>query len=86
MFLQSNAGEINLLPVLPDVWSEGEVRGLRARGGFGVSLRWQGGKLKEAAILSLTGKSAKIRLGDKAIDFRFKPGEYIRLDGSVRRF
>jgi alpha-L-fucosidase 2 len=86
MFLQSNAGEISLLPALPDAWSEGEVRGLRARGGFEVSLRWQGSKLKDAVILSITGKSAKIRSGDKAMDFRFKPGERIRLDSNLRRF
>jgi alpha-L-fucosidase 2 len=86
MLMQSNAGEISLLPALPDAWSEGEVRGLRARGGFEVSLRWQGGKLKDAVILSITGKSAKIRSGDKAMDFRFKPGERIRLDSSLRRF
>jgi alpha-L-fucosidase 2 len=86
MLLQSNAGEISLLPALPDAWSEGEVRGLRARGGFEVSLRWQGGKLKDAVILSITGKSAKIRSGDKAMDFRFKPGERIRLDSNLRRF
>ena len=85
MLLQSNDGEIHLLPALPDAWAEGEVRGLRARGGYEVSLRWKGGKLNEAAIRSLSGKSAKIRFANQAVDLNFKSGERVRLDGTLRR-
>lgn len=86
MLLQSHAGEINLLPALPDAWAEGSVSGLRARGGFEVSLRWQSGKLAEAAIRSISGAKATVRLGDKVISLKFGRGERIRLDGSLRRF
>ncbi len=86
MLLQSHAGEINLLPALPDAWVEGSVSGLRARGGFEVSLRWQSGKLKEAMIRSIAGTSATVRLGDQVADLKFRPGERIRLDSALRRF
>ncbi len=50
MLLQSQGGVIRLLPALPAEWSSGSVRGLRARGGFTVSMSWSDGSLTEASL------------------------------------
>jgi alpha-L-fucosidase 2 len=50
MLLQSQTTYIHLLPALPDVWQEGYVDGLKARGGFTIAMRWKKGKLAGATI------------------------------------
>ncbi len=59
--MQCCGGEINLLPALPDEWSSGHIKGLRAKGGFGVDIEWQDGKLKSAKITSDHGGECRLR-------------------------
>lgn len=59
--LQSQNGELLLLPALPTEWSEGSFSGLCARGGFVVSAEWSGGRLCSAKIFSRIGGALKIR-------------------------
>jgi alpha-L-fucosidase 2 len=54
--LQSQAGEIQLLPALPDAWSTGSFTGMRARGGFELSLAWDAGRLSGGSLESTHGQ------------------------------
>lgn len=61
MLLKSQNNDVFLLPALPDAWKRRAVKGLRARGGFEVSIKWDSNKINEAAILSRNEADCKIR-------------------------
>jgi alpha-L-fucosidase 2 len=61
MLLQSQLGEIHLLPALPDVWKDGEIKGLCARGAFVVDIQWKNNQLLSASIQSKQGGSCKLK-------------------------
>jgi alpha-L-fucosidase 2 len=83
MLLQSHAGEIALLPALPRAWPVGSVRGLRARGGFEVDIKWQEGKLTQATVRSKLGRSVQMRYAGKTIALETKAGAEYRFDSDL---
>jgi alpha-L-fucosidase 2 len=75
MLLQSQLGELDLLPALPSAWPNGSVKGLRARGGFTVDMTWRDGKLSEATIHSDRGAPCRVRYGTTTTDLMIKAGD-----------
>jgi len=64
MLVQSYDGNIFVLPALPDDFKEGSVKGLKARGGFEISIDWANGKLKKLVIKSLLGGNCRLRVAN----------------------
>ena len=77
--LQSHAGEISLLPALPASWKDGSVTGLKARGGYEVSIRWADGKMTSCEIKSILGKPFTVRYAGKTRDFNLAVGKSVKL-------
>ena len=75
MLLQSQDGDIHLLPALPDAWADGEVKGLCARGNFVVDITWRGGQLAEARVRSNSGEAGVVRYKGQTLPVDVKQGE-----------
>jgi alpha-L-fucosidase 2 len=62
MLLQSHQNEISLLPALPKAWESGKVKGLCARRGVEVGIRWEDHKLLDATLKSKQTITVEVRL------------------------
>ncbi len=77
------AASLSLLPALPDVFANGSVTGLRARGGFEVDMTWKNGKLEEATVRARQSKPLKVRYAGKEISLDAKAGRVYRFGADL---
>lgn len=75
MLIQSHEGFIELLPALPSEWSTGKFKGVKARGGFEVDFAWENEKLTQVNVLSTAGRTCRIMLPDRLIEFATEIGK-----------
>jgi alpha-L-fucosidase 2 len=52
--------EIELLPALPQQWSEGSIQGLRVRGGASVDMRWKDGKVISLELHAMSNAAMRL--------------------------
>jgi len=88
MFLQSHLRDdngdyfIDLLPALPTALSSGSIRGLKARGGFEVSVTWGNGVLESVDVKSLLGSKLNVRYNGKVISQDTNVNEIYSFEGN----
>ena len=66
--MSDGARVLHLLPALPSAWPTGSVSGLRARGGFEVTITWAEGEFSGARITSDLGGRRVVQKGDRLVE------------------
>jgi alpha-L-fucosidase 2 len=85
MLLQSHTKYIDLLPALPAALPTGEVKGICARGGFVIDIKWMNGKLQTLTVRSKAGMPLLLRYNGIVKNITTtKNGQY-KFDGALNK-
>ena len=85
MLMQSQDNEVNILPALPQEWATGSIRGLLARKGFQVDIKWKNNKLEYLTIHSKLGNTLKLHYGNIFKNLDTKKGEVLSFNGNLEQ-
>ncbi|MEJ5995746.1 glycoside hydrolase N-terminal domain-containing protein [Pedobacter sp. Du54] len=84
MLIQSHESFIEILPALPNALPYGEVKGICARGGFELAIKWDKGKLIALEVKSKVGGNCKLMYKKQHVSILTKAGETYKLNGELQ--
>lgn len=85
MLLQSHSGEINILPALPSKYSDGHVKGLKARGNHEVDIYWKDYRPYKIEIKSKCGGDITLRYKEKVRKYKIPADGRMVFDGELKK-
>lgn len=85
LFVQSHLEEIDLLPALPEALPQGDLKGIRARGGFTLDVQWDKGKLTKLVVYSTAGQFCILQYGDIRVEIPTKVGGKYTFNGKLEK-
>jgi alpha-L-fucosidase 2 len=83
LLIQSHTQYIDILPALPDNLANGEVKGVKVRGGFEVDMKWENGYLQTLTIRSLVGEEMILRYRNKIVKIPTVKNGVYKLNGNL---
>jgi alpha-L-fucosidase 2 len=85
MLLQSHTQFIDILPALPAAFANGEVKGICARGGFVMDIKWSNAKLEYVKVLSKAGLPLQLRYNDIPKYYTTEKNGVYKFDASLNK-
>ncbi len=85
MLLQSHTGIIEILPALPKALPDGEVKGICARGGFVLDIKWSNGMMESIKVRSLSGGKIILRYFSREVEFSTTKNSVYYIDALLNK-
>ncbi len=85
MLLQSNEEEAELLPALPAEWHTGNVKGLCARGGLEIGMRWANGELQMVHFIAKKSGRYLLRYKNKTLTIQAVENKLYNINANTFR-
>ena len=85
MLLQSHTAFIDILPALPAAFPNGEVKGICARGGFVIDIKWSNGKLEFMKVHSKAGLPLQLRYNELPKYYKTEKNGVYKFDASLNK-
>ncbi|SFL30443.1 alpha-L-fucosidase 2 [Porphyromonadaceae bacterium KH3CP3RA] len=85
MLVQSHGGYIELLPSLPDAWTSGSFKGIKARGNFEIEAEWKNGKIISLWITSGSGNNCRVKYNGKMFSFPTTAGTIYDVSNEIKQ-
>lgn len=79
MLVQSDGNAITVLPALPQAWEDGNVSGIRARGGYELEIKWEKGTVTELAIKAKSTGEVRLNVNGKTITAKTQAGKTVKV-------
>lgn len=83
MLVQSTPDEITILPALPQQWPNGDLKGVRVRGGAKVDIAWKNGSLSEFAVQSNRPIRYHLTYGKQSANIQVQPNKTLVLGNNL---
>jgi alpha-L-fucosidase 2 len=85
MLLQSHTKYIDILPALPGALPNGIVKGICARGGFVIDMKWENGELENVTVTSKAGMPLLLRYKGKEKNMLTVKNGVYKFDASLNK-
>ena len=79
MLVQSDGNTITLLPALPETWKDGCVSGIRARGGYEITMKWNNSKVTALTLKSVKKGVVTMNVNGDSKKVKTKAGKQIKI-------
>ncbi len=85
MLIQSQNGYLDILPALPNALQNGDVKGIKARGGFEINMKWANGNLTIITVKSNAGGPLQLRYKNKIVNIKTLKNGIYTLNGQLKK-